>query len=210
MKWRGRSLEKMEKDKLTEKEVLKIFQKSGALLSGHFKLSSGLHSGKYLQCALVLQYPDLAERLCRQIAANFASHGSKIDAVVSPAIGGIIVGQEVARALGCRALFCEREGGKMNLRRGFKIGKGERVLIVEDVITTGGSVKEIVEIVKAMGGEVKGIGAIVDRRQPSLSDELARLGLPIESLLRINIETYSPEDCPICKQGTPLEKPGSR
>ena len=98
----------------------------------------------------------------------------------------------------------------MNLRRGFKIGKGERVLIVEDVITTGGSVKEIVEIVKAMGGEVKGIGAIVDRRQPSLSDELARLGLPIESLLRINIETYSPEDCPICKQGTPLEKPGSR
>ena len=200
----------MEKDKLTEKEVLKIFQKSGALLSGHFKLSSGLHSGKYLQCALVLQYPDLAERLCRQIASNFASGRSRIDAVVSPAIGGIIVGQEVARALGCRALFCEREGGKMKLRRGFKIGKGERVLIVEDVITTGGSVKEIVEIVKAMGGEVKGIGAIVDRRQPSPSDELARLGLPIESLLRINIETYSPEDCPICKQGTPLEKPGSR
>lgn len=195
---------------MTEKEVLELLQKCGAFLSGHFKLSSGLHSGKYLQCALVLQYPDLAERLCRQIAANFASHGSKIDAVVSPAIGGIIVGQEVARALGCRALFCEREGGKMNLRRGFKIGKGERVLIVEDVITTGGSVKEIVEIVKAMGGEVKGIGAIVDRRQPSLSDELARLGLPIESLLRINIETYSPEDCPICKQGTPLEKPGSR
>jgi len=195
---------------LTEKEVLELLQKCGALLSGHFKLSSGLHSGRYLQCALVLQYPDLAERLCRQLATNFESRQSKIDAVVSPAIGGIIVGQEVARALGCRALFCEREGGKMKLRRGFKIGKGERVLIVEDVVTTGGSVKEIVEIVNGMGGEVKGIGAIVDRRQPSRSDELARLGLPIESLLRINIETYSPEDCPICKQGTPLEKPGSR
>ena len=195
---------------MTQKEVLEIFQKSGALLSGHFRLSSGLHSGKYLQCALVLQYPNLAEQLCGELASKFKIGGSKIDAVVSPAIGGIIVGQEVAKVLGCRALFCEREQGKMKLRRGFEIGRGERVVIVEDVITTGGSVKEIVEIVKSMGGEVEGIGVIVDRSKPSLSDELATLNLPLKSLLRINIETYSPEECPICKQGIPLEKPGSR
>jgi orotate phosphoribosyltransferase len=189
---------------------LQIFRKCGALLSGHFKLSSGLHSGKYLQCALVLQYPNLAEKLCGQLASKFKLQGSEIDAVVSPAIGGIIVGQEVAKFLGCRALFCEREEGKMKLRRGFKIGRGEKVLIVEDVITTGGSVKEIIEIVKAMGGEVKGIGAIVDRSQPSFSAELSTLNLPLNNLLKINIETYSPFDCPICKQGIPLEKPGSR
>ena len=195
---------------MTQREILEIFQKSGALLSGHFRLSSGLHSGKYLQCALVLQYPDLAEQLCGQLACEFKLPGSKINAVVSPAIGGIIVGHEVAKVLGCRALFCEREEGKMKLRRGFEIGRGERVVIVEDVITTGGSVKEIVEIVKGMGGEVEGIGAIVDRSKPSFSDELATLNLPLKSLLRIDIETYSPEECPICKQGFPLEKPGSR
>ena len=195
---------------LTEREVLEIFQKSGALLSGHFRLSSGLHSDKYLQCALVLQYPDLAEKLCNQLASRLELRGSKIDAVISPAIGGIIVGQEVAKVLGCRAIFCEREEGKMKLRRGFEIRKEERVVVVEDVITTGGSVKEIVEIVQGMGGKVEGIGVIVDRSKPSLSDELATLNLPLNSLLRIDIETYSPEECPICKKGIPLQKPGSR
>jgi len=195
---------------LTEREVLEIFQKSGALLSGHFRLSSGLHSGKYLQCALVLQYPDLAEKLCNQLASRLELRGSKIDAVISPAIGGIIVGQEVAKVLGCRAIFYEREEGKMKLRRGFEIRKEERVVVVEDVITTGGSVKEIVEIVQGMGGKVEGIGVIVDRSKPSLSDELATLNLPLNSLLRIDIETYSPEECPICKKGIPLQKPGSR
>ena len=195
---------------MTQREILEIFQKCGGLLSGHFKLSSGLHSDKYLQCGLVLQYPDLAEKLCSQLASKFELRGSKIDAVVSPAIGGIIVGQEVAKVLGCRALFCEREEGKMKLRRGFEIGKGRKVVIVEDVITTGGSVKEIVEIVRGMGGEVEGIGTIVDRSKPSLSDDLATQNLPLKSLLRINIETYSPEECPICKKGIPLEKPGSR
>jgi len=195
---------------LNQREILEIFQKCGALLSGHFRLSSGLHSGKYLQCALVLQYPNLAEQLCGELASKFKLGGSKIDAVVSPAMGGIIVGQEVAKVLGCRALFCEREEGKMKLRRGFEIGRGERVVIVEDVITTGGSVKEIVEIVKGMEGEVEGIGAIVDRSKPFLSDELASLNLPLNSLLRIDIETYSPEECPICKKGIPLDKPGSR
>ena len=112
--------------------------------------------------------------------------------------------------MGCRALFCEREEGKVKLRRGFEIGKGRKVVIVEDVITTGGSVKEIVEIVKGIGGEVEGIGTIVDRSKPSLSDDLATQNLPLKSLLRINIETYSPEECPICKKGIPLEKPGSR
>jgi orotate phosphoribosyltransferase len=195
---------------LTQREVLEIFQKSGALLSGHFRLSSGLHSAKYLQCALVLQYPDLAEKLCGQLACEFKLPGSKINAVVSPAVGGVIVGHEVAKVLGCRALFCEREQGKMKLRRGFEIRKGETIVITEDVITTGGSVKEIVEIVKGMGGEVEGIGAIVDRSKSSFSDELASLNLPLNSLLKIDIETYSPEECPICKKGIPLEKPGSR
>lgn len=195
---------------LTEREVLEIFQKSGALFSGHFRLSSGLHSGKYLQCALVLQYPDLAEKLCNQLASRLELRGSKIDAVISPAIGGIIVGQEVAKVLGCRAIFCEREEGKMKLRRGFEIRKEERVVVVEDVITTGSSVKEIVEIVQGMGGKVEGIGVIVDRSKPSLSDELVTLNLPLNSLLRIDIETYSPEECPICKKGIPLQKPGSR
>lgn len=195
---------------MTQREVLEIFQKSGALLSGHFRLSSGLHSAKYLQCALVLQYPDLAEKLCGQLACEFKLPGSKINAVVSPAVGGVIVGHEVAKVLGCRALFCEREQGKMKLRRGFEIRKGETIVITEDVITTGGSVKEIVEIVKGMGGEVEGIGAIVDRSKSSFSDELASLNLPLNSLLKIDIETYSPEECPICKKGIPLEKPGSR
>lgn len=195
---------------MTEREILEIFQKSGALLSGHFRLSSGLHSGKYLQCALVLRYPDLAGKLCSQLASMLELRGSKIDAVISPAIGGIIVGQEVAKVLGCRAIFCEREEGKMKLRRGFEIRKGEKVVVVEDVITTGGSVKEIVEIVQGMGGKVEGIGVIVDRSKPSLSDELATLNLPLKSLLRIDIETYSPEECPICKKGIPLQKPGSR
>lgn len=195
---------------LTEREVLEIFQKSGALLSGHFRLSSGLHSSEYLQCALVLQYPDLAEKLCNQLASQFEFGGSKIDAVISPAIGGIIVGQEVAKVLGCRAIFCEREKGKMKLRRGFEIRKEERVVVVEDVITTGGSVKEIGEIVQGMGGKVEGIGAIVDRSKPSFSDELATLNLPLNSLLRIDIKTYSPEECPICKKGIPLQKPGSK
>jgi orotate phosphoribosyltransferase len=195
---------------LTEREILEIFQKSGALLSGHFRLSSGLHSGKYLQCALVLQYPDLAVKLCNQLASVLELRGSKIGAVVSPAIGGIVVGQEVAKVLGCRAIFCEREQGKMKLRRGFKIEKEEKVIIVEDVITTGGSVKEIVEIVRGEGGKVEGIGVIVDRSKPSLSDELAILNLSLKSLLRIDIETYSPQECPICKKGIPLQKPGSR
>jgi len=201
---------KRKKNKLTQKEILEMFQNCGGLLSGHFRLSSGLHSGKYLQCALVLQYPDLAEKLCKELASKFNLSGSKIDAIISPAIGGIVVGQEVAKVLGCRALFCEREEGEMKLRRGFEIGRGEKVIIVEDVITTGGSVKEIVGIVKNRGGEVKGIGAIVDRTKPSFSSELNSLNLSLKSLLRMDIETYSPGECPICKEGIPLEKPGSR
>ncbi len=195
---------------MNEREVLEIFRKRGALLSGHFRLSSGLHSGKYLQCALVLQYPDLAEKLCRELASRLALRGARIDAVVSPAVGGIVVGQEVAKVLGGRAIFCEREEGKMTLRRGFEIEKGERVAVVEDVITTGGSVKEIIEIVRKMGGSVEATGVIVDRSKPSLSDELAILNLHLKSLLRIDIETYSPGKCPLCKQGVPLQKPGSR
>ena len=137
---------------MNEKEVLGIFEKSGALLKGHFKLSSGLHSEKYLQCALVLQYPNMAERLSEALANNFSAE--KIDVVIGPALGGVTLAYEVARAIGSRGLFTERQDGKMVLRRGFSITKGEKVLVVEDVVTTGGSTKEVIELVRSFGADV--------------------------------------------------------
>ncbi len=150
---------------MTQNEVLKIFEDSGALLSGHFKLSSGLHSPRYLQCALVLQTPRIAEQLCASLAAKAQSDDriSRIDFVVAPALGGVIVAHEVARALGVRALFTERQEGAMTLRRGFEIKPGERALVVEDVVTTGGSTREVMEVVRALGGIVAGAGSLIDR-----------------------------------------------
>jgi len=188
---------------MTEKEVLEIFEKNGALLSGHFKLSSGLHSEKYLQCALVLQYPDVTEKLASALAEKFS--GVKIDVVVGPALGGVTIAYEVARSLGVRGLFTEREDGAMTLRRGFSIAKGERALVVEDVVTTGKSTNEVIEAVKARLGVVVGVGSIIDR-----SDQAPGFGVKFESLAKVKVDTFEPESCPLCKKGVAVVKPGSR
>lgn len=188
---------------LSEKEILNIFNKCGALLTGHFELSSGLHSPQYLQLALVLQYPEYAERLCSELAESFKK--SKVDLVAAPALGGIIVAHEVARALGVRAIFAERQEGKLTLRRGFFVNKGEGVLVVEDVITTGGSILETINVIKDAGGIIKGIGALVDR-----SGGKVELGFPFKSLLTLTIPTYEQQICPLCKEGSIAIKLGSR
>lgn len=191
--------------RLTQDEALAMFLESGALMEGHFLLSSGRHSSRYMQCARVLQYPAFASRLGAELARCFA--GSEIDVVVGPAMGGIIVAQEVGRALGgkVRSLFAEREGGQMTLRRGFAIVPGERVLVVEDVITTGGSAQEVIDLVRSLGAEVVGVGALVDR-----SGGKVDFGVPLRAVVTLQIESYLPEECPLCGEGLPLVKPGSR
>jgi orotate phosphoribosyltransferase len=188
---------------MTEKDVLDIFAKEHALLNGHFKLSSGLHSRNYLQCALILQYPEIAGKLAKAIAEKFDKQ--KIDVVVGPALGGVTLAYEVARALGVRGLFTERQDGAMVLRRGFSIKSGERVLVTEDVITTGGSTKEVIDVVKNLGGNVIGVASIIDR-----SSEPVTFGVPFTALAKIKVETYKEVDCPLCKTGVPITKPGSR
>ncbi len=182
---------------------MKIFKDCNAYHKGHFRLSSGLHSEYYLQCALVLAYPKVAAKLCGELAKKFKDQ--KIEVVIGPAIGGITAAYEVARALGTRGIFSEREEGKMTLRRGFKLNRGDKVLVVEDVTTTGGSAKEVVEMAKALGAKVVGVGAIIDR-----SGGKAKFGVPFKSLARLNIKTYEPKKCPLCKEGIPISKPGSR
>lgn len=188
---------------LTKDEVISIFQNTRAMLTGHFRLTSGRHSDQYFQCALVLQHPNHTETLCRELASRFAN--DQVSAVIGPAMGGIIVSYEVARALGVRSLFAERENGAMTLRRGFSIEPGEKVLVVEDVITTGGSVREVIEVVRSLGGEVVGAGVLVDR-----SNGTVDLGVRTEALLVTEAVSYDPEECPLCKQGIPAVKPGSR
>ncbi|MDD2554067.1 MAG: orotate phosphoribosyltransferase [Desulfotomaculaceae bacterium] len=188
---------------MTSKEVESIFQKTGAMLLGHFKLTSGRHSDCYFQCARVLQYPEHTERLCRELAARFA--GENVSVVIGPATGGIIVSYETARALGVRGIFTERENGEMSLRRGFSIEPGERVLVVEDVITTGGSVLEVIDVVRCLGGIVVGAGLLVDR-----SGGKVDLGVRKEALLVTETISYDPAQCPLCRDGTPAVKPGSR
>ena len=189
---------------LSKREVLKIFKDTGVLESGHFQLSSGLHSNKYLQCAKVFQYPRYAKVLAAELAQRFKKE--RVDLVIGPALGGVILSYEVARSLRkARALFAEREKEKMCLRRGFKIEKGEKALVVEDVITTGGSVKEVIELVKELGGEVIGVSALVDR-----SEKRINFGVKTKTLLKIRVENYKKEDCPLCKKDIPLLKPGSR
>src|SRR4030067_2733224 len=188
---------------MTSDEVLDIYKKTGALLFGHFLLSSGLHSGQDLQSALVLQQPDIAPAVCAALAENFKK--GTIDAVIAPALGGVFVSHETARALGVRALFAERVEGKLTLRRGFTIKPGERVLVVEDVITTGKSTKETIEVVKNAGGVVVAAGSLIDR-----SGGKAELGVPYKSLVTLDFPTYTPETCPLCKSGSIPVKPGSR
>lgn len=188
---------------ITSEEVLDLYKKTGALLNGHFLLSSGLHSDMYLQSALVLQMPDIATRLCAALARLF--EGEKIEAVIAPALGGILVSHETARALGVRALFAERVSGTLALRRGFSIRSGERILVVEDVITTGKSTRETIEVVKKAEGVVAAVGSLIDRSGGS-----ADLGVPYKSLAVLKVPTYEPGSCPMCKAGTAPVKPGSR
>lgn len=183
--------------------VLDLFRKSGALLEGHFRLSSGLHSDRYLQSALVLQYPEFAARLGVALAAE--TRHLDPTAVLSPALGGLIIGHEVARALGVRALFAERQDGGLTLRRGFTLSPKDRVLIVEDVITTGGSTRETVDVARACGAHVLGAAAIIDR-----GEDPTRLHLPMWTLVRLDVPAYPPEACPLCAKDVPITKPGSR
>jgi orotate phosphoribosyltransferase len=192
---------------MTRDELLDVFRKSGALLEGHFRLTSGLHSPGYLQCALVLQHPQQAERLGARLAER--TRHLRPTVVLSPALGGVIIGQEVGRALGVRAIFAERQDGGLRLRRGFMLGGTDRVLVVEDVMTTGGSTRETVQVARAAGAQVVGAASIVDRGSAPVSRE-TDLGVPFATLLRIDLPTYEPDACPLCAQGLPLVKPGSR
>lgn len=190
---------------MTDEEVLKIYEETGALLRGHFRLSSGRHSDRYLQSALVLQYPWNAERLCRALAEKVRP--LKPQAVLSPAMGGLFVGHELARALGVRSIFTERhkETDAMELRRGFTVEKGERFFAVEDIITTGKSVKESYQVVRALGAEVVGVGCLIDR-----SGGENVFDVPVKSLASLRVESWDEKDCPMCRQGLPVVKPGSR
>lgn len=187
---------------LKKEELLEIFKKTNAMLDGHFQLSSGLHSDKYLQCARVLQYPEYSERLCKELAGFFKKAGPT--AVIAPALGGVVVSYEAARHLNARALFTERKEGKMVLRRGFELNKGDRVLVVEDVITTAGSVREVIEVLNENGSELVGVGCIINRSGKNID-----FGVEYKSLIELDIPVFGQEECPLCKKGLPLSKPGS-
>ena len=188
---------------MTENEILSIFKKTDALLTGHFLLTSGRHSDRYFQCAKVLQYPEYTEKLCNIIADNFKR--VEIDTVIAPAIGGLVVGQEVARQLNKRFIFAEREDKKLSLRRGFTLDENEKVLVCEDVVTTGGSVFEVIDIVKNNKANVVGVGFIVDR-----SNGKVNFGYPQFSTLKLEVVSYQPDECPLCREDIELVKPGSR
>ncbi len=189
--------------KLPKEQILDIFRETRALLEGHFQLTSGLHSPQYFQCARVLQFPKYLHLLSGEIARHFEY--SEIEVVISPAIGGIVVGTEVGRMLSARTIFAERKDGKMELRRGFEISPGERVLVVEDVVTTGGSTKEVIELVQQCNGTLVGASCIVDRSNGKVQFETKQF-----SVLPMEVVAYQPSDCPMCKEGTPAVKPGSR
>ncbi|MGC1104927.1 MAG: orotate phosphoribosyltransferase [Candidatus Acidiferrales bacterium] len=184
-------------------EIRQLLDKVGAVRQGHFELSSGRHSSTYVQCALVLQYPELAERLGKALAEKFSD--LQIECVVSPAMGGILVGHEVGRALGIRAVFVERDSsGQMALRRGFALRGGERVLVVEDVWTTGGSTRETMGVVEQAGGRAVAAGALIDR-----SNQKVEWDVPAKALIEISIPSHEAFDCPLCRRGEPITKPGS-
>jgi orotate phosphoribosyltransferase len=190
---------------IKEQEIIEILKNTGALLTGHFKLSSGLHSGQYLQYALVLQYPQHAKMLAESLADKFRNE--KITCVAGPALGGIIIAHEVAKALKARCIFGERDKqtDKMVLQRGFKLDSKDSVLIIEDVMTTGKSIRELLDVVKASGATIVGIGALADRSSGNID-----FGYEARSLIRLDIKIFDPQECPLCKQNIPLVKPGSR
>lgn len=189
---------------LKPEEVVKVFYDSGALMEGHFLLTSGLHSDQYMQCAKVLQYPRYTEKLAREMAYKFRD--DNIELVIGPAMGGIIVAYEVARQLDVPAIFTERLDGEMVLRRGFLMDAGQRVLVVEDVVTTGGSVREVMNVVEKFGAQVVGVGVLVDR-----SNGTVDFGVKQEAVLTMDIRAWAADDCPLCARGKlPVVKPGSR
>ena len=188
---------------MTDQTVLQIFRDTCALLEGHFLLRSGLHSRQYFQCALVLQYPRHAETLCSALTGKLKETGATV--VISPAMGGLFIGHEVGRALGLRHIFAEKSAaGTLELRRNFKIAPGEKVLVVEDVITKGGRVQETIDIVRKNGGNVVAVGVLVDRSEGNVN-----FGAPLVSLLKLQIETFAQASCPLCQAGQPVVKPGS-
>jgi len=188
---------------LNGRTVIGIFRDNSALHKGHFKLSSGLHSEYYMQCALVLADTKLSAKLCRALADKFRN--KKATVVIGPAIGGITAAYEVARALGIKGIFAEREEGKMTLRRGFSLSPKDRVVVIEDVTTTGGSAREVIALSEDCGAKVVGVGAIIDR-----SCGKARFKAPFKALAKLSIKTYHPDKCPLCRKGEPIVKPGSR
>lgn len=191
---------------MTEAEVKQLLIDTKAILEGHFLLTSGLHSPLYVEKFNVLQHPEYTEKLCHEIAAHFKDKG--VETVIGPATGGIILAQITGRALGTRAIFTEREKGVMTLRRGFTIAPGEKVLIVEDIVTTGGSIREVVDVVNKAGGDIVGVSLLVDR-----SGGKADFGVPKEKvhpLLHLDVQTYKPEECPLCKEGIPMTERGSK
>ncbi len=188
---------------MDQTELFGLFQRTGAVKEGHFRLSSGRHSSRYFQMALLLQYPDLAAKVAAALGEKCAHLGATV--VAGPALGGIVLAQEVGRALGTRAIFGERQEGAMTLRRGFSVAPGERVLLVEDVVTTGGSVRELQKVIETLGGTVVGIVSILDR-----SNGGAAFTVPFHPLLSLEVVSHSPGDCPLCREGIPETKPGSR
>lgn len=186
-------------------EVFEHFRATGAMLEGHFQLSSGLHSDRYFQCALVLSHPERAEALARAFAEKIGS--LEVDCVVGPALGAVVWAQEIGRALGVRALFTERQNGEMCLRRGFELSRGERVLLVEDVLTTGGSAREVMAVLEERGAEIVAAGCLLNR---SGGNPFEDRGLPLIELVSATVAVYPPDECPLCAQGSQAVKPGSR
>ena len=189
---------------MTQEEIIALFKQTHALLDGHFLLRSGLHSRQFFQCAILLQHTPIAAKVCGALAEKLAS--VEADSVISPALGGLIVGHEVARALGKRHIFAEKENGSLVLRRGFKIAPGERFLVLEDVVTRGGRVQETIDIVREHGGVVAAVGTLVDRSGGNTPD----FGCPFVSLVKLNTETFEPDQLPPDLAGTPATKPGSK
>lgn len=187
---------------MTNQEIINVMRNQGALKQGHFQLTSGLHSEQYVQCATLFEYPKIAAQIVAQLLPKLPSN---IDTVIAPAIGGINMGYEVARALGCRFIFAERHQGEMVLRRGFALKPQERVIIVEDVVTTGGSVKEVLTIARENDCDIQGVAALVDRSKGQVDFQA-----PFISLVQLDIITYDPQECPLCATNQPITKPGSR
>lgn len=187
----------------SNEDTASTLKRLGVLHTGHFKLTSGRHSDRYMQCAKLFEHPDASERLCGELARRFEGDG--VDLVAGPAVGGIIMAYELARALGVRNIFAEREDGVMKLRRGFEVGRKERVLVAEDVITTGGSVKEVMGLLREAGAEVVGVASIVDRSSGAVD-----FGVKFRALLEVDAESWDESDCPLCREGLPVVKPGSK